>query len=69
MLNSSEKTSCNCDPSAAVLVFALAGVSGSIRPVRRFLNNGIFPTLMQSGFDAQDVVGASNLWTNVLEKD
>ncbi len=55
------------EPSAAVLVLADAGVSGSIRPLRIFLSSGIGPTSMHKGlFRQAPPVGSNILREKVL---
>lgn len=46
-------TSFRLVPSAALLVLAESGVSGSISPVRMLLSSGCFPPLIQSAFSLQ----------------
>lgn len=59
MLNSSEKTSFCVEPSWDLRVKAALGVSGSMRLVRMFFNNGSFSfPAMQSGLLVHGVVSS-----------
>ena len=59
MLNSSEKTNFCVEPSWDLRVIALLGVSGSMRPVRIFFNNGSFSfPAIQSGLFVQGVTSS-----------